>query len=176
MRKVTLHEISLKPGQIRLNQTSKIWGQLKNSLWMEETVNGHLLSCCQPFWMVAITIITTRMHSRRLRTARSSSHPGGLHQAPPWEQTPPEKQTPWEQTPCKACWDTTCHECWDSTPPCNACWDSTPPVKRMTNRCKNITLPQTSFVGRKNDYHGSVVQNIIATSTWCQEVGGQSST
>ena len=25
-----------------------------------------------------------------------------------------------------------------------------PPVNRMTNRCKNITLPQTSFVGDKN--------------------------
>ena len=46
---------------------------------------------------------------------------------------------PPEQTPCKACWDTTC----------NACWDSTPPVNRMTNRCKNITLPQTSFAGGK---------------------------
>ena len=26
----------------------------------------------------------------------------------------------------------------------------TPPVNRMTNRCKNITLPQTSLAGRKN--------------------------
>ena len=26
----------------------------------------------------------------------------------------------------------------------------TPPVNRMTNRCKNITLPQTSFAGGKN--------------------------
>ena len=26
----------------------------------------------------------------------------------------------------------------------------TPPVNRMTNRCKNITLPQTSFVGGNN--------------------------
>ena len=25
-----------------------------------------------------------------------------------------------------------------------------PPVNRMTNRCKNITLPQTSFAGGKN--------------------------
>ena len=25
-----------------------------------------------------------------------------------------------------------------------------PPVNRMTDRCKNITLPQTSFVGSKN--------------------------
>ena len=27
-----------------------------------------------------------------------------------------------------------------------------PPVNRMTNRCKNITLPQTSFAGGKNRF------------------------
>ena len=42
---------------------------------------------------------------------------------------------------CKACWDTTC----------NACWDTTPSLNRMTNRCKNITLPQTSFAGGKDE-------------------------
>ena len=26
-------------------------------------------------------------------------------------------------------------------------WPGTPPVNRMTDRCKNITLPQTSFTG-----------------------------
>ena len=26
-----------------------------------------------------------------------------------------------------------------------------PPVNRMTDRCKNITLPQTLFAGDKND-------------------------
>ena len=26
-------------------------------------------------------------------------------------------------------------------------WGRTPPVNRMTDRCKNITLPQTSFAG-----------------------------
>ena len=31
----------------------------------------------------------TRMHSSRMRTARSCSRPGGLHQASPWDQTPP---------------------------------------------------------------------------------------
>ena len=44
-----------------------------------------------------------------MRTARSSSRPGGIHQAPPGP--------------------------------------GTPLVNRMTNRCKNITLPQTSFAG-----------------------------
>ena len=52
----------------------------------------------------------TRMHSSRMRTAGSSSHPGGLHQSPtpgadtllgagtPREQLPPD-QIPLEQTP-----------------------------------------------------------------------------
>ena len=30
-------------------------------------------------------------------------------------------------------------------------WSGTPPVNRMTNRCKNITLPQTSFAGGNKD-------------------------
>ena len=34
---------------------------------------------------------------------------------------------------------------------CKACWDThSPPVNRMTDRCKIITLPQTSFAGGKN--------------------------
>ena len=34
------------------------------------------------------------------------------------------------------------------TDPLDACWEATPlPVNRMTHRCKNITLSQTSFVG-----------------------------
>ena len=33
-----------------------------------------------------------------------------------------------------------------------------PPVNRMTHRCKNITLPQTSFAGGK--YHSSTVATI----------------
>ena len=68
----------------------------------------------------------------------------------------------------------TCRECWDTTYPpletCKACWDTTypplgdlqgmlgyhlqcmlgyhpSPVNRMTDRCKNITLPQTLFAG-----------------------------
>ena len=78
-----------------------------------------------------------------MRTTRSSSCPGEvstrhLPGADPPRSRPP---SPSEQTPhCKACWDTTC----------NACWDATPLVNRMTDRCKNITLPQTSFAGGKN--------------------------
>ena len=32
-----------------------------------------------------------------------------------------------------------------------ACTEAEPPVNRMTNRCKNITLPQTSFAGGEYD-------------------------
>ena len=40
----------------------------------------------------------TRMHSSRMRTARSSSRAGGLHQAPPQDQ-PPRACTPPEASP-----------------------------------------------------------------------------
>ena len=33
---------------------------------------------------------------------------------------------------------------------CQHALRQTPPVNRMTNRCKNITLPQTSFAGGNN--------------------------
>ena len=57
-----------------------------------------------------------------MRTARSSSRPEGLHQAPPQSRPPPGPGTP---------------------PPRSR-------VNRMTDRCKNITLPQTSFAGGNN--------------------------
>ena len=49
--------------------------------------------------------IETRIHSCRMHTARSSSRPGGLHQAPPREEAPPQRKhplggsTPWEEAP-----------------------------------------------------------------------------
>ena len=39
------------------------------------------------------------MHSSRMRTARSSSRPGGLHQAPPGSRLPPDQAPPWDQAP-----------------------------------------------------------------------------
>ena len=36
------------------------------------------------------------------------------------------------------------------------CPGTPPPVNRMTDRCKNITLPQTSFAGDNNDSSYSV--------------------
>ena len=33
---------------------------------------------------------------------------------------------------------------------CDACWETYVPLNRMTHRCKNITLPRTSFAGGNN--------------------------
>ena len=46
-----------------------------------------------------------------------------------------------------------------------------PPVNRMTNRCRNITLPQTSFAGGKNAHEensmrGTVQLHLIEWSNW----------
>ena len=68
---------------------------------------------------------------------------GGLHQAPPWDQAPlPRAFTPRTRHP---------------TPEADPPGPGTPPVNRMTNRCKNITLPQTLFAGG----------NKKKTSLWC---------
>ena len=68
-------------------------------------------------------LLQTRMHSSRMRTARSSSRPGGLHQAPPGPD-PPGPGTP----------PGTRHPPGSGPPP--------PPVNRITDTCKNITFPQ----------------------------------
>ena len=69
---------------------------------------------------------STRMHSSRMRTARSSSRPGGVStRHPPGSRPHPEQACP-------------------------------PPVNRMTDRCKNITLPQTSFAGGNNREMGTL--------------------
>ena len=96
----------------------------------------------------------TRLHSSRMRTARSSRCPGGVSPPdtpgsrtplgpgtpPPGPGTPPE-QTPQDQAspqsrPLRA--GNQPHPPWSG---------HLPPVNRMTDRCKNITLLQTSFAG-----------------------------
>ena len=92
----------------------------------------------------------TRMHSSRMRTTRSSSRPRGVSTRyppgpgtpPPETRHPPGTRHPPEQTPPISGTPGTRHP---------------PPVNRMTNRCKNITLPQTSFAG------GNQQQNITAS-------------
>ena len=90
-----------------------------------------------------------------------------MHAPPPQLCTPPTTMHPCKHAhpsqPCTppatmhaphnhACPPTTTHAPLQShMPPSNhACPPATthaPPVNRMTNRCKNITLPQTSFAG-----------------------------
>ena len=66
------------------------------------------------------------------------------------------------ETCCKACWDTTYKACWDTTPPppgdllqgmlgyhLQCMLGYHPPMNRMTDRCKNITLPQTLRVVKR---------------------------
>ena len=76
----------------------------------------------------------TRMHSSRMRTARSSIRRGGLHQAHPPEadtplgaDTPPSRHPPGADTPPTPLW-----------------------TEFLTHAYENITLPQTSFAGGKN--------------------------
>ena len=79
----------------------------------------------------------TRMHSSRMRTARSSGRLGGcLHQAPPRSRhplgadTPPPSRHPQTRHPPQE----------QTAPPPQP--SRHPPVHRMTDACENITLPQ----------------------------------
>ena len=80
--------------------------------------------------MIAIMFsLKTRMHSSRMRTARSSSRRGGVStRHPPWDHAPPGPCTPPEQAPRE-----------QTSPSCG-----------QTHACKHITLPQTSFAGGNN--------------------------
>ena len=79
----------------------------------------------------------------------------------PWMQTLLDADTPWMQTPSMqilldadppGCRPAKCRPPGCRSPPshvtCDACWKANPaPLNRMTHRCKNIILPQTSFAG-----------------------------
>ena len=73
-----------------------------------------------------------------MRTAR---YPSSGRGSAPWMHTPPPLGRPsgWRLPPdadsvtCDACWEANSHT-----------------VNRMTDMCKNITFPQTSFVGSNN--------------------------
>ena len=51
-------------------------------------------------------------------------------------------------------------------PACTEADPPPPPVNRMTNRCKNITLPQTSFAGGKN-YLLGVIRGRLQFIIYC---------
>ena len=108
------------------------------------------------------------MHSSRMRTARSSSRHGGgvgLDQIPlnfplgcgpgpdplnfplgcvPGD--PPPSQIPLNPPPL-GCGPGNLR---GMTPPPDQAPAPHPPVNRITDTCKNITLPQTSYAGGKN--------------------------
>ena len=70
---------------------------------------------------------------------------GGLSSPPPYAEpldTNPHMQIPFIQTPRM---QTPSHVT------CDVCWEANPPLDRMTDTCKNITLPQISFAGGNND-------------------------
>ena len=94
-------------------------------------------------------MLETRMHSSRMRTARSSSRRGGgLHQAPPRDQVPPNTRHPRDQAPLR-----TRHHRGPGTPlrTRHPPRDQTPRPCGQTHTCKNITLPQTSFASGKKE-------------------------
>ena len=78
------------------------------------------------------------MHSSRMHTAPSSSRPGGLHQAPPRDQTPLGPDSPGAGTPPPPGPDYQ-----RSSPPDQILLGAgTPRVNRITDTCKNITFQQ----------------------------------
>ena len=88
------------------------------------------------------------MRPARLLTASCSiptigGLPNPLGCRPPLEVEPPRCRPPPNADPSPDA-DAPCHVT------CDACWEANPPVNRMIHKCKNITLPQTSFaIGNK---------------------------
>ena len=108
--------------------------------------------------MTSKKIKETRLHSSRMRTARSSSRHGGVS-TPLWEQTR-EQAPPWPDLPQLPPW------VWAWRPPGQiplVCGPGNlqgmlgyhPPLwtEFLTHASENITLPQHSFAGGKNDKH-----------------------
>ena len=98
------------------------------------------------------------MHSSRMHTACSLPHGASLSGGPPCTDTPgrdPPGQRPQTETPLAETWDQRQRPAWEGI------WDQAvrqevtlyrdplPSMDRMTDMCKNITLPQTSFAGGK---------------------------
>ena len=83
------------------------------------------------------------MYSSRRRTARSLTISRSIQWGsaqPPLDPDPPSRM----QTPHPGC-----------RPPYPGCRT---PVNRMTHRCKNITLPQTSFAGGNKNYNFTYIK------------------
>ena len=88
-----------------------------------------------------------------MRTTRFPSFGGkGTLPNPPWMKNPPEAYPPGCRPPgCKPPWRQTPLDAGHVT--CDAWRETTPhPVNRMTHKCKNITLSQTSYAGGNRIY------------------------
>ena len=114
------------------------------------------------------------MHSSRKRTATAVAVRGVSARHPPRDQTPQDQMATKTRHPPGPDTPGTRHPLGPDTPPGpdttpqdqtpqtrppgtrtpgtrHPPWDQAPPVNRMTDRCKNITLHQTSFTGGNKD-------------------------
>ena len=102
---------------------------------------------------VAISGSSVQIYHPRMQTPQMQppwiTPPGGRAPPPevdlPWMQTTLEAD-PWRQIPLEAGHVT-----------CDPCLEANPPPCEQTDRCKNITLPQTSFAGDNQHIHCSVL-------------------
>ena len=98
-----------------------------------------------------LKVFLTRMHSSRMRTARSSNCLGGLHQASPGTGTPREQAPQGQADTSRAGAGTPPPEAGAGIPRDQTLQTRHPPCGQM-HACKHITLPQTSFAGGKNEF------------------------
>ena len=112
--------------------------QYVSDLSQSTTNSKYLLLGAGAFFF--FLICKTRMHSSRMRTDRSLTNGG-----------------------C-TCPGGTCRRC---TCPGAVPAQVLPPVNRMTDRCKNMTLPQTSFAGG-NKFTCKYYLHSLKPSDWTQ--------
>ena len=114
----------------------------KRKIWYKIFYPSIMLCYTKVFFCERQKQKKTRMHSSRMRTARSSSRAGGLHQAPPQdqppractlpgsrpplEQAPPGTGTPQDQTPGSRYPPRSRHTPWEQAHP----WSRHPSVGR----------------------------------------------
>ena len=114
--------------------------------------------CCPPK-----LYFKTRMHSNRMRTTRSSSHLGGSPPVTPLGADPPGSRPPARHAGIPPAMQAGIATSWRPAarhagiPPAMHAGIAHPPVNRMTDKCKNITLPQTLFAGGYKGEGGSSV-------------------
>ena len=89
--------------------------------------------------------LLTRMHFSRMHTTRSFTISCSIQEV---------VVSLWMQTPLPGCTPPGCRSSLDADPP-----GGRSPVNRMTHRCKNITLPQTSFAAGKNTPRNTITYN-----------------